>query len=226
MPNDPSLPSLLAFLAVAAFAALGPLLAWWRWAEGRLPAAAGWLVLWLVATGLPSAMGFFHEGNLVPWLPLFLTFFLSIATGIALSNIGRRLASSVPLVALVAYQGFRLPLELVLHVWVDAGVVPEQMTWTGANIDVWSGVAAVVAVPWVLRWPRLAWIPSVVGFVLLLNVVRTVVQSMPTPLQRYDEPVLLALSFPEVWIASVCVAGAWMAHLVTFRALLQPPARP
>jgi len=153
-------------------------------------------------------------------LPIFFGAILGSAVLLGFSKVGGQLAKSAPLVALVGFQGFRLPLEWVLHVWAEQGVVPGQMTWTGPNIDVVSGIIALLAIPLVLRRPKLAWIPSLVGFVLLLNVIRIVVQSLPTPIQRYDEPVLLALSFPEVWIASVCVCGALFVHIVTFRALL------
>jgi len=216
--TEPSTPTLVAFLAVVAFAALAPVVAWGRWAEGRWPAALGWLSLWLFLSGAPSALGLFQADNLVPRLPIFMVTMVVITTAVAFSSLGTRLAQT-PLPWLVAYQGFRFPLELVLHAWVDEGVVPPQMTWTGPNVDILSGLICLGCAPLLGRFPRLAWLPATVGFVLLLNVIRVVIQSLPTPMQRYEEPVLLALSFPEVWIASVCVAGAWLVHLVTFRAL-------
>jgi hypothetical protein len=51
----------------------------------------------------------------------------AVSLGVGFSPIGRWL-SLLPLPALVAFQGFRLPLELVLHSWVAQGVIPSTMT--------------------------------------------------------------------------------------------------
>lgn len=219
MPTDPSLPSLAAFLLVVGFVLVAFVGAWVRWAKGSLGWALAGAVGWAGLTALPTAVGLFTVDNAVPRLPLFLAALLVSSTAFAVAGPGRRLAST-PLVALVAFQGFRLPLELVLHDWVAQGVVPPQMTWSSANIDIVSGIVALLAAPFVARSKALAWATQAVGIVLLLNVIRVVVQSFDTPLKQFDAPVLLALSVPEVWIATVCVCGAWVAHLVTVRALL------
>jgi hypothetical protein len=56
------------------------------------------------------------------------------------------------------------------------------MTWSGANWDVVSGIAALVPAP-VVRWfAALASVINGVGLLLLANVFRVAVLSPPVPL--------------------------------------------
>ncbi len=103
---------------------------------------------------------------------------------------------------------------------VGARVVAPQMTWTGDNWDVATGVVALLAAPFARR-VGVAWAANLVGTALLLNVARVVARSAPGPLLAYPEPLLLAFHFPTVWIASVCVVGAMVGRVVTFRAFVR-----
>ena len=82
--------------------------------------------------------------------PAFFGAVLVVSAGVALSPLGARLAT-LPLGALVAFQAFRLPLELVLHTWAAQGTIPEAMTWSGQNWDIVSGVVALAIAPWAGR---------------------------------------------------------------------------
>ena len=75
-------------------------------------------------------------------LPFFFAPILLVCVGAGLSPVGARLAAGVPVAALVGFQAFRLPLELVLHSWVAQGTIPGTMTWTGQNWDIASGITA------------------------------------------------------------------------------------
>lgn len=204
----PSTLSLVAFLFVVA-GVVGAFLY-----GARSPRVSAGTVAWIAATGLaPVALA-----NGVPAQAFFAVLFVA-AVAVAFSPVGTRL-SEQPLAALIGVQAFRVPLELVLHDWVATGTAPPQMTWTGDNWDIASGLVALAAVPFARSRPAV-WVANVVGFVLLLNVIRVVATSTPGPLQAYPDPILLAFHFPTVWIASVCVVGAVIGHLVTFRALLR-----
>lgn len=85
-------------------------------------------------------------------LPFFFGGVLVVSVGAGLSPLGRRMADVVPLAALVAFQGFRLPLELVLHTWAGQGTIPATMTWTGQNWDVVTGAVALLAAPLPFGW--------------------------------------------------------------------------
>lgn len=155
-------------------------------------------------------------------LPFFFGAVAGVSLLVGLSPFGGQLAAGIPIAALVAFQAFRLPLELVLHSWVAQGTIPETMTWTGRNWDVITGIVAVLAWPFSGRHRAVAWTTNVVGFVLLLNVMRVALLSAPVPFGWHVEPPLLvALHLPYAFIGPVCVGGALIGHLVLTRALLR-----
>lgn len=152
--------------------------------------------------------------------PLFFGGVLVVSLGAGLSPLGRRFADTVPLTALVAFQAFRFPLELVLHDWARQGTIPSTMTWTGQNFDIVTGVVALLAAPFVARRRGAAWGVNVVGVLLLLNVIRVAVMSSPLPFAWGQQPpLLLALHLPYALIGPVCVGGALFGHVVLTRAL-------
>lgn len=160
-------------------------------------------------------------------LPFFFGVVLLVSLFAGLSPLGGRLATTIPISALVGFQVFRLPLELVLHSWAQQGTIPDTMTWTGQNWDIVSGVVALVAAPFADRFRTVAWTANLVGAVLLANVMRVALMSSPVPFGwGVDPPLLLALHLPYAWIGPVCVGGALVGHVVLTRALIMSsPAR-
>ncbi len=178
-------------------------------------ALAAWLggLSWLVASGR-------MPGLPLSGLPFFFVPILAVCAGAGLSPVGARLAASVPLAALVGFQAFRLPLELVLHSWAAQGVIPETMTWTGQNWDIVSGCTALVCAPLAHRHRAAARVANIVGLALLVNVMRVAVLSSPLPFGWGQQPsLLLALHLPYAFIGPVCVGGALFGHVVLTRAL-------
>ena len=105
-----------------------------------------------------------------------------VSCALAFGPAGRTLAAFAPLWALVAVQGFRLPLELAMHALADRGIMPSQMTYTGRNFDVVTGataivVAAVVAAGHGGRRLVLAW--NLLGLALLINIIVVALLSTP-----------------------------------------------
>ncbi len=177
------------------------------------------LVVWLGILGGLVASG---KMTSLPFngLPLFFGSIAVVCVGLGLSPVGARLATGVPLAALVGFQAFRLPLELVLHEWAAQGTIPGTMTWTGQNWDIVSGIAALVCAPLVGRYPAAARLANIVGFALLLNVMRVAIMSSPLPFAWGQQPpLLLALHLPYALIGPVCVGGALFGHVVLTRAL-------
>jgi hypothetical protein len=155
-------------------------------------------------------------------LPFFFGSVAGVSIAIGMSPLGRRLAATLPLAALVGFHAFRLPLELVLHAWAGQGTIPETMTWSGRNWDIVSGVVAIIASPLAAKQRVVAWTANVIGFGLLLNVIRVALLSSPVPFGWHlDRPLLLALHLPYAWIGPVCVGGALIGHIVLTRALLR-----
>lgn len=181
---------------------------------------AAWLGLtWVVVdTGMLARLPF-------SGLPFFFGTIAVVSLAVGLSPLGGRLAAHVPLAALLAFQGFRLPLELVLHRWVADGTIPATMSWQGQNWDILSGVIALAVAPFARRSRAVAWVANGVGLLLLLNVGRVAVMSSPLPFAwPVQPPLLLALHLPYALIGPVCVAGAMAGHVVLTRALLPRPA--
>jgi len=215
--------SVFAFVAIVA-AVIGALL----WAVHRtyrsgkaVAFAALALSVWLGALA-----GLVASGRMtslpMQGLPFFFGSIIIVCVGLGLSPVGARLATGVPLSALVGFQAFRLPLELVLHEWVAQGTIPETMTWTGQNWDIVSGLAALVCAPLAGRYPVAARLANIVGFALLLNVMRVAIMSSPFPFGWGQQPpLLLGLHLPYALIGPVCVGGALFGHVVLTRRLWQ-----
>jgi hypothetical protein len=231
---QPSALSVFAFLSIVAFI-LAALLDGVYTASLRLgfPALRRTVLvavgtgLWLMVLSFVVASGVVGRSPM-PAVPLFLGASNVGGLLLALSPVGAWLARGLPLWALVGFQGFRLPLELVLHSWGEQGTIPMTMTWEGSNFDVITGLVSLVAAVVVRvygsddsRGQAAAWIANVVGFVLLLNVGRVAVLSSPLPFAwDVSPPLQLAFYMPYALIGPVCVAGALAGHVVLTRALL------
>lgn len=140
---------------------------------------------------------------------------------LALTRFGGRLVEAWPLWVLVLAQSFRILVEVVLASGHAAGVVPVEVTWSGWNYDVVTGLTALALGFWMRRgtvptWVVAAW--NVLGLVLLAVVVSTAVRSAFGFLET--EPRLrLPSTWPGVWLPVWLVQMALFGHLLVFRAL-------
>jgi len=181
-------------------------------------AALGWMSL----TGVAAARGVFREWTMTP--PPFMGLVaavLVLALSIAFSRLGARLAA-LPLWLLVGVQSFRLPLEMVMHRLAQHGIMPEQMTYTGRNWDVLSGLTALF-VAGALRVGigsrRLALTWNVIGLGLLANVLLVAIASTPRFAAFGPDRLNVFIGYvPFVWLPAMMVLAALAGHLVIFRA--------
>jgi hypothetical protein len=155
---------------------------------------------------------------------------LVTTTVVAFSALGGRIAARVPLWALVGAQGFRLPLELVMHRAAREGVMPVEMSFSGYNFDVVTGATALVLGALLYRGaaPRVVvalW--NAMGALLLLNVVTIAVSLLPWFHAFGPAHVnTWVLYFPYVWLPTVLVPAALFGHLVVLRRLRMLHAAP
>ena len=98
-------------------------------------------VVGIVASGLPQSHPF-------PVLPITLGYIFVHCFWYGFSKEGMKLVTSAPLWAIVGFQAFRFPLELVLHQWFLEGVIPGTMTWSGENWDIGAGVLCLASSIW------------------------------------------------------------------------------
>ncbi|MCP4805983.1 MAG: hypothetical protein GY913_34655 [Proteobacteria bacterium] len=187
--------------------------------------AAVFSVVWLGGTALLA-----HNGVLAdfdpPRLPLLLLVILAMLVWASRLGWGSGLRS-LPLGLLVGFQGFRILVELGIHQAAVDGIAPVEMSWSGWNFDIVTGVSAVLLAPFAKRvpvWALHVWNVACLG--LLFVVVGTGILSMPTPFQQIvtDPPNTWIASFPYVWLPCVHVALAWLGHLMLFQRLCS--ARP
>ncbi|MBO6935074.1 MAG: hypothetical protein JJ863_08860 [Deltaproteobacteria bacterium] len=191
-----------------------------RWTLGALIAVAAWLAL---HTGVVLS-GVIEGDRMPPPVLFYLAPTMLLGIAFATSKVGARLAT-LPLGLLVGFQAFRLPLEVILHELHGSGDLPIQMTWSGLNFDVVTGLLAAVLGLVALRRELPTWVAAafnVLGLTLLVVVVGIAITSAPTPLRRFLEgpPVVLPFHVPFHWIVSVHVWTALVGHIILARALL------
>lgn len=194
--------------------------------------------VWMASTWMAAQSGALldFDRNPPPFALLVAAIFL-LAGRIAFTRYGRRLAVGVPLWALVGVQTFRLPLELAMHGLYDRGIMPEQMTYTGLNLDIVTGITAIVVAVVVWRSDRGGSLPpgvrglvagwNALGFALLANIV--VIAILSTPRFRYfgdDNLNVFVMRPPYVWLPAVMVLAALAGHLLIYRALREAARRP
>lgn len=188
-----------------------------------LVTAAGWMG----GTWAAAQSGVLRQWDVTP--PPFALLVLGIAAlaaVVASGSYGRRLAAGLPLWALVLAQGFRLPLELAMHRMYERGVMPAQMSYSGRNFDVLTGISAL-AVAWLVASGKagrpVVWVWNVAGLALLANVVTVAILSTPRFAYFGDDRLNVWVTYPPfVWLPAVMVVAALAGHLLIFRALWTP----
>jgi len=215
MPSDLTVYGLaLLALAVAALVAAG---------SRRPEVALGIAVIMAVQLGLA------YSGILAQWkrtpppLVLMLLACFAITVVFAFSRIGEEIAARLSFTALIGAQAFRLPLELWMQHASAERVIPRQMTYSGSNLDIVSGltamvVAAVAARGLAPRWLFTGW--NALGSLLLLNVIVIAVRSMPM-INAYGDFFMntRVADAPFVWLPGVLVQAALLGHLLVWRKL-------
>jgi hypothetical protein len=195
----------------------------------RRTARLGVAVLaWLMVTALVAASGVLRRFDASP--PPFAGLVLAIGVvGIAIpcSPLGTLLMRGLPLWALVGFQVFRFPLELVMHRAYVEGVMPVQMSYSGVNYDIVTGITAGVLGFWlyrgrVPRWIVASW--NLLGFVLLVNVVTIAIVSTPVFRWFGHERLNVFVTYPPfVWLPAILVTAALMGHILVWRRLRVKP---
>jgi hypothetical protein len=188
-----------------------------------LTVAFGFLVAMLASAALVWS-GLLRRTEGLPGVLVYLVAVVTVTGSLGLGKVGAAAAGSVAPLFWVAFHSYRLPLELVLAQWHRSGFVPEQLTWNGQNWDILTGILAITisAVYFRSTVPRRVLISfQLFGLLMLGNVIRIVVFSLPTPLQRFQEAVYLPYYVPTTWIVPFALGPALFGHIVGIRAALR-----
>ena len=103
------------------------------------------------------------------------------------------------------------------------GVMPVQMSYSGQNGDVVTGITAGALGLWLARrhaprWVVAAW--NVLGLALLVNVVTVAIMSTPLFEWFGKDRVPLFVTYPPfVWLPAILVMAALMSHILVWRRL-------
>ncbi len=223
MPSSPTaILFCLVVLAVAVAVAVGL-----RGAGAGVRPLLAILFAYIAIPGNLARTGALNAWDATPPPALALILGLTVLTAlIVFSAVGKRMSEGIPLAAIVLLQSFRIAVEWLLHRLYLEGTVPVQMTWSGRNFDVLTGITGLLLGLALLRGRQvpkavvLGW--NVIGLALLANIVAIAVLSTPA-LHRFPggPPNLLPSSFPWVWLPSFLVQVALGSHLLVFRRLRQ-----
>jgi len=182
--------------------------------------------LWLALTAGLAASGVLSFTSRPPTMAIFLLLIAAVAIWLATSRLGERLAAGLPLAALVGAQAFRVPLELTMHRAYTEGLMPVQMSYSGRNVDILTGISAIIVAAVLVKRPKALWVArlwNVGGLILLLNILTVAVLSAPLPFRTFlNEPANVWITYaPWVWLPAVFVFAAIAGHIVVFRRLRQ-----
>jgi hypothetical protein len=226
--NEPSVLTDVLFVAIVIPVVAFFVTAIWRTAPAPArPVVTIALVLTVsvIVPGALAGLGLLDRYDPMPAPGLLVVLGVTFCTiALALSRVGERLATGVPLAILVGYQLFRFPLELLLHRLYREGVIPVEMTYSGRNFDIVTGLTAAALAVLIARReaPKalvLAW--NCLGLALLVNIVTVAVLATPVAFQVFADgpPNRLPSLLPYVWLPTVLVQAALLGHLLVFRAL-------
>jgi hypothetical protein len=179
----------------------------------------GWMGLW----GSLAALGVLGRFDVrPPPMALMLACTLGAGLWLGLSPLAGRLAHGLALPWLVLVQGFRLPLELLIHQAALEHVAPNALSYSGYNFDIVTGLSAFV-VAFALRRGAarvIAVIWNCYGCLCLgVIAVIAVVTSPMVHLLGPDELNSWVTLFPFVWLPCVLVTFALAGHIIVFRKL-------
>jgi hypothetical protein len=117
-----------------------------------------------------------------------------------------------------------------MHRAYTEGLMPVQMSYSGRNFDIITGVTAVLLGAWLAFTRResrglvLLW--NTLGLALLVNILVVALLSTPTPMRVFmNEPANVWISrAPWVWLPAVLVLAALCGHVLVYRRLASAPA--
>lgn len=123
-------------------------LAWAHiWSNGRRGARRGLMAaaaVVMIVSALAARAGLLRRVDVVPPpMALLIVGVLAAGAALGLSRIGRTVAATAPLGALVGLQAFRFPLEVLMHRGVTLGIVPVELSYGGLNYDILTGLGAL-----------------------------------------------------------------------------------
>jgi hypothetical protein len=183
------------------------------------------IALWLTLTWQIAASGVIADfDRRPPPLLLLVAAVFTVSVLVAFTRYGTRFVAGLPLWILIAGQAFRFPLELLMHRAANEGVMPMQMSYSGWNFDIVTGLTAIPVAWWLARGHAhartLATAWNIMGTLLLANILTIALLSTPLVQAFGPDNLNVWVAYPPyVWLPSMMVTCAITGHLVIFRKL-------
>src|SRR5437016_5010414 len=142
--------------------------------RGRARTRVGVVVsTWLAVTAALAAAGALHFQPPPATIMLLIGAAFALTIFFTLSGFGEAVLRNIPLAAIVGFQVFRVAVEMLLHRAHQEGLIPVQMTYSGWNLDIISGISAPLVAILLARGlvsAKIAWAWNIICFALLLNI--------------------------------------------------------
>lgn len=163
--------------------------------------------------------------------PRFLLIFLPMLLGIVLLSIAKtngalRFLATIPPIALIIIQSFRILVEVLFLQFLKEKLIPEQLSFHGRNYDLLIGLLALPI--GYLFWKKDAVakktgvIFNVLGLLSLANIFSIVIPSLPSSFRIYDT-LYLPVYFPGIFIVFLASAAVYL-HILSLKQLLAVPS--
>jgi hypothetical protein len=181
---------------------------------------------WLLIHYMISLTGFYNNYS-TPRVPLFMVVPLFLFTAIFLfMNKNNKILSMIPIHIPIAYQSFRLIIELLFYFTFLKGILPIQVTFEGANYDVLLGFSAIFFAIYAYKKPDskkllIAW--NLLGIGIVLFAAFTFISSFYYP-SIWGEDASVPekfIQFPFLLLPSFFMPSAIFMHVLSIVQLNQ-----
>lgn len=181
---------------------------------------------WVFTISLLAIDGFFEDYSFPPRLMFFLAGPIILTVLLFVNPKSRAFLGAMPLTTLHYIHIIRVPVEVVLwwlSVWL---LVPKEMTFEGANLDIVSGISAPFAAVFMVRSRSknnlggIAW--NLLSLGLLINIVVRAISLSPyffTP-ENNEVGNTGIFYFPYILLPAFVVPVILFAHLVSLYQLV------
>jgi len=185
------------------------------------------IAVWLILQAILGQTGFYEVNNTIP--PRFVLMVMPPMLFIIIlfnTQKGKAYIDGLDLKKITLLHVIRIPVEIVLFGLFTVKLVPQLMTFEGANFDIFSGISAILMYFLMLKKASfnkaLMIIWNVVCLILLLIIVAIAILSAPSPFQQlaFNQPNIGVLYFPFNWLPSFIVPVVLFCHLAALRKLI------
>lgn len=185
------------------------------------------ILIWLTIQALLAGNDFYMDTENGPFPEMILAIGPPLLLIIYLAIFQKDWVRKLPGKWMTFFHVIRVPIELVLYGLFLNKLIPEVMTFSGRNFDIFVGLSAPVMSMlfysntsiqkiWMQIW-------NIIGLMLLINIVFHGIFSTPIPMQLFglDQPNIALLQYPFIWLPSFLVPCVLFFHIACLLQLFE-----